>query len=111
MKYKDGNQESVTANISEWATACIEAAENPNFFKTFRRNSIFLDVIEGSPVESGIYNLNRLLENKIFIDCLELIQNSEFVGFPKNLIDFEVNGMSYSLNPTTLRYANNLMNL
>lgn len=68
-------------------------------------------VVEGSPKEAGYWNLRRLLENEIFVRALPVLQLSDAVGLPSNLISFDAAGNSYSLAPTTIRYANNAINV
>lgn len=109
-RYTDGDEESVTANLNGWINSTILASDDNEFFRHFRRSEDFMRVIEGSPKVAGIWNLHRLLKNNNFISTLPLLQLSESVGLPVNLIDFEVNSINYSLNPTTIRYANNVCN-
>lgn len=68
-------------------------------------------VVEGSPREAGYWNLKRLLENEIFVSVLPLLQLSDAVGLPSNLISFDAVGNSFSLSATTIRYANNAINI
>jgi hypothetical protein len=109
--YSDGHKESITANLEGWERCTTEAAQDDQKFRRFRRADAMLKVVEGSPRVSGIWNLRRLMRNKNFIASLPLLQESESIGLPLNLIDFTVDGNMYSLNPTTLRYANNVCNL
>jgi len=110
IRYSDGNEESCTGNLQFWQDSTILAAEDNNFFRHFRRSDAFMRVIEGSPKVSGIWNLRRLKKNAKFISALPLLQSSEWVGSPLNLIDFKIDAVNYFFNPTTIRYANNVCN-
>ena len=109
-RYTDGNEETCTANIPAWSNSTLKAAEDDECFKHFRRDEAFMCVIEGSPKLAGLWNLRKLKKNTNFISTLPILQLSESVGSPLNLIDFVINNARYSLNPTTLRYANNVCN-
>ena len=109
-QYSDGNKESVTGNLDFWQRYTVRAAQDDMEFMRFRRADAMLKVVEGSPRTSGIWNLRRLMRSEKFRNCLPLLQATESIGLPLNLIDFTVNNNVYSLNPTTLRYANNILN-
>ena len=102
---------TVTANELDWAFACSTAAEEDNKFLTFRNSRAFLRVVEGSPKAAGYWNLKRLLDSESFLQVLPLLQLSDAIGLPSNLISFQVAEKSYSLSPTTIRYANNAVNV
>ena len=97
--------DSVTGNIPAWLTSCLRT-EDDVFFRRFRSDQAFLDVVEGTPETGGIWNLKRLLKDDLFRKALPLIQQSDHVGSPLRRISFG----SYSLSPTTIRYANNAAN-
>ena len=102
--------DAVSAKESDWVHACIDAAKSDNFYRTFRSEKPLQRVIEGSPRVCGVWNLRRLLKQPLFLKTLPLIQTSDTVGLPLNMIDFTAPPSyekSYSLSPTTLRYANN----
>ena len=103
--------QSVTANESDWGDACLAAALDDSNFLNFRSEKAFLRVIEGSPTAAGLYNLRRLLKNDRFRKCLPLLQMSDSIGNPQNLVEFKVDGINYRLSPTTIRYANNAINI
>jgi hypothetical protein len=101
---------TVTANQLDWGAACIAASQEDDKFLSFRSSYAFLRVVEGSPKEAGYWNLRRLLGSQLFKTTLPLLQLSDAVGLPSNLITFKVD-RTYSLSPTTLRYANNAINV
>lgn len=114
-RYKMDN--AVSAKESDWVQACIDAAEDDNFYRIFRSSKPFQRVIEGTPIAGGIWNLKRLLKDTKFIKALPSIQASDTLGLPINMIDFAVTSTNtkpsstiYSLSPTTIRYANNVLN-
>jgi hypothetical protein len=109
-KYIDGNELTCTANIPDWISGCTHAAREDDLFKRFRKSSIFMEVVEGTPKSAGYYNLEKLKMNSDFIASLSKLESSESVGLPLNIIDFSINKINYSLNPTTIRYANNCCN-
>lgn len=109
-KYIDGNELTCSANIPDWISGCTDAARDDDFFKRFRKSSIFLDVVEGTPKSAGYYNLAKLKNNSDFIASLPKLELSETIGLPLNIIDFKIEKINYSLNPTTIRYANNCCN-
>jgi hypothetical protein len=112
MKYFDDNKESVTANIPCWVRDSLKAGEDDEFFRTFRRSQIFLEVIEGTTINGGLWNLKRLLKDNNFLVSINEISKSEFFGSPLNLIEFSTkDGLAHHLNPTTIRYANNACNI
>jgi len=110
--------EAVSAKELDWVEACQKAAKNDDFFQIFRSSKPFLRVIEGTPASGGIWNLRRLLKEKDFIKSLPLIQKSDLIGLPRNMIDFTITNQNnkkrlitnYSLSPITIRYANNAIN-
>ncbi|MFZ2187706.1 MAG: hypothetical protein WAV46_03740 [Candidatus Moraniibacteriota bacterium] len=115
--YQINMNDAVSAKESDWVQACIDAAKNNDYYRTFRSSVAFQRVIEGTPIVGGIWNLKRLLRRDKFLRALPLIQLSDTVGLPLNMIDFiapssgEKNvPTTYSLSPTTIRYANNALN-
>ena len=102
--------DSVSAKETDWVQSCEDAAQNDEFFKTFRSSKAFQRVIEGTPRVGGIWNLKRLLKDKNFLKTLPLLQKSDIIGLPLNTIQFKFNEKSYNLSPTTIRYANNASN-
>ena len=109
--YTPPPKNTVTANELDWAFACSTAAEEDNKFLAFRSSRAFLRVVEGSPKAAGYWNLKRLLDSESFLQVLPLLQLSDAIGLPSNLISFQVAEKSYSLSPTTIRYANNAVNV
>lgn len=117
---QDGYQidmgDAVSAKESDWVQACIDAGKDDNYYRTFRSSKPFQRVIEGTPIVGGIWNLRRLLKDAKFFRALPLIQLSDTVGLPLNMIDFTVSSgekkiqTTHSLSPTTIRYANNALN-
>ncbi|MBA4319486.1 MAG: hypothetical protein C0412_13880, partial [Flavobacterium sp.] len=108
--------DAVSAKENDWVKACIDAANDDVFFHTFRSSPAFLRVVEGSPVISGIWNLNRLLKNSIFAKVLPLVKTSDSVGFPSKIIYFKsvqkrnIISNKEWLSTTTIRYVNNCLN-
>lgn len=51
------------------------------------------------------------MDNELFLNVLPMLQLSDAVGLPNNLISFHAIGDSYCLSPTTIRYANNAINV
>jgi len=109
----DGNEESVTGNLDAWQNSCLRAAVNDECFRKFRSERAFLEVVEGAPETSAIWNLKRLLKNQKFLKALPLIRQSEYIGSPRRQVLFnDPSGIEVmcSLTPTTVRYANNAAN-
>jgi hypothetical protein len=111
MNGKTPPPNAVTANELDWALACAAAAEEADQFLVFRKSPTFLRVVEGSPRVAGYWNLKRLLDNEIFVRALPLLQLSDAVGLPSDLISFDAAGESFNLSATTIRYANNAINV
>jgi len=107
----DGNEQSITSNMTEWTSVPIKIAEDNNLFSYFRSLPIIISIVEGNPIQAGLWNLRRLLKDSKFVDCLDDISSSDLVGNPKYLISFRCGGRDYRLNPTTIRYANNACNI
>lgn len=101
---------STSGSEDDWVSYGPKFAED-GLFPTFRSHPTMLRVVEGSPARAGKWNLRRLKSNKLFGLFVEKFSTSDFVGAPKNLIYFNFRGKNMSMNPTTLRYVNNLMNM
>ncbi len=102
--------DAVSAQENDWPKMCTNAAKSISIYNVFRSTKTFQRVVEGSPISSGLWNLKRLLNNRIFTKSINLIQQSDTIGLPLNKIDFELNSRTYSLSPTTIRYTNNALN-
>lgn len=109
---------SVSAKQNDWIQACMLAAKDDGYFRSFRSYSAFQRVVEGTPKSGGVWNLKRLLSDKLFVDLIPVIQSSDTIGLPLNMIDVHLplsksnvsKERAYSLSPTTIRYANNAIN-
>jgi len=112
VKFIDGNEMSTSANVREWIDSCQLGGNDDLFFQRFRSSPAFLQIVEGSPKVSAVWNLKRLLKNEYFLNALSLICTSDYAGCPVNqvLIKDEKESLIRSVNPTTLRYANNAAN-
>lgn len=104
------NLQSITGQQNDWVDNCPIFVKDENFL-TFRSHPTMLRVVEGSPVSVGRWHLRRLLKNPLFHLFVDKFSSSDTVGSPKNLIKFKSKNRKIEMNPTTLRYVNNLMNL
>lgn len=103
-KYTDGDEESVTSNINEWIVECNKVNDNI-YFNSFRRQSIFKMVIEGTEPFGGLSNLKTIIKNPYFLKALPEIHKSDLYGNPENCIKFNIKDKQYFLTPTTIRYT------
>ena len=102
---------SVTGKLIDWEEAGKMAAEDPIFFKNFRSTEEFIQIVEGTPKLAGEIYINKLLKNQRFKLSVPKVVGSELHGNPKNMILFNLDGSRYSISTTTLRYANNAVNI
>src|SRR3989344_2655835 len=107
--YQVDMNDAVSARELDWVQACIDAANKDDYFSVFRSSWPFRRVIEGTPETGGIWNLRRLLKEPKFLKALPLIQTSDTIGLPLNMIDFTApsfgekdNLITHSLSPTTI---------
>lgn len=104
------NLHSSSGRYNNWSTDCLLFAKNDYFF-TFRSHPTMLYIVEGSPVRVGTWILRRLKKNPIFYSVIDKFSTSDSVGCPKNIINFVFKKRNIKINPTTLRYINNILNL
>lgn len=104
---------SVTGSESDWLTACQLAAMDDGEFATFRGLPTFKRVVEGTPPVAGKQLLARCSRNPFFWRVISDLQASDEIGGPTDLVVFQarISGESMALSPTTLRYANNVLNM
>ena len=101
---------SVTGSESDWPAACQRAALDDGFYASFRSNSTFLRVVEGTPRLAGQQILARWKNDPVFRSMLPIVAEQDCVGNPKSLVNFLIDRDSLALSPTTLRYVNNALN-
>lgn len=110
MKYIDGNEESITANLEDWVVTTTAIARDERLFSQFRSLPIVTSVVEGTPWQGGLWNLKRIINNKYFLKAIDYLLESDRVGFPSTLVNFKLGDRAMALSPTTIRYANNFCN-
>ena len=101
---------SISGQDEQWIKDCLAFAKGDSF-DIFRSHPTVCRIVEGSPIRAGKWNLRRLRNNKLFHTMAKKFSTSDTVGGPKNIINFRLSGDEINLNPTTLRYINNIFNL
>lgn len=93
-------------DIDEWRILCYRAARLPQVFKDFRRQKLYLGVVEGVSPELGRQYLEMILNDYDFRIRDEmwplLLKNDDFGSPP--LYDFEFDGGTIRCSALTLRY-------
>lgn len=102
------NRNSASGKQDDWVEFCSKFAKE--LFPIFRSHPTMVRVVEGSPIKAGKWNLRRLKKNRIFHDTVKEFSTSDTIGSPQNLIKFTSRGRAIDMNPTSLRYVNNVLN-
>lgn len=105
---------SVSGSMENWISSCLLAAKDDTAFSTFRRDPVFMLVIEGTPLVAGQQLLKRCGKEEIFWELLPQISKSDEIGSP--LVQMTIHSeaqknSSFHISPTTMRYVNNSMNM
>lgn len=98
----------------EYPILCIAASQDDNFFKDFKRNSIYNMILEHLSFKQGKEYLQEIKTNSTkigftFQDWKNFHQNDKF-GNPRKY-SYEVLGRSVRLSPTTVRYVKVLQDI
>ncbi len=106
------NKTSISDDNS-YPVVCYMASRNEHFFKKFRRNPTYNDVLEHVSQQQGMEYLSVINKN----DKLKFT-DGDWNNFRKNdlygnpvVFPYELNGQKVQISPTTLRYAKVLQDI
>lgn len=102
-KRKKGKYGSSLSDNLSYPEFCKIASENDEVFRTFKENSVYLNVLEHTTYEFGLDYMKFINErSNLLKDNIDVFKDNELYGGGKKYYYEE---LGVSLSPSTLRYA------
>ena len=96
--------------LNAYASACLKASEDDEFFSKFKKVDEYRPIIEGGPKLLFDTYLGHIREHNFentFLENLEKFRINDSIGDPDLYIDSEIGKFS----PTTLKFAHNTIDI
>ena len=96
--------------LNAYATACLKASEDDEFFASFKKDEGYRPILEGGPLLLFNTYLGHIREHSMdttFFENLEKFRINDSLGNPDLYLDNEIGKFS----PTTLKFSHNTIDI
>jgi putative sugar O-methyltransferase len=98
---------SSLSDFENYKKICLQASQNKEVFDSFKKNKIYMQILEHVAYEQGLAYYELISQNKEIMDLFHEFKSNDLYGSPNQFFYKEIGKIS----PTTLRYIKVLMDI